>query len=86
MCQLFVIMSCKPYQVGLFQYVFKLWPLCNNWNMEHKLSLPIHYRLFSPLICSQLLNMDPLLLITLCSTTGKPTHLFRTKCVSLDSV
>ncbi len=21
-----------------------------------------------------------------CSTTGKPTHLFRTKCVSLDSV
>jgi hypothetical protein len=23
---------------------------------------------------------------TICSTTGKPTHLFRTKCVSLDSV
>ncbi len=25
-------------------------------------------------------------LINHCSTTGKPTHLFRTKCVSLDSV
>ncbi len=25
-------------------------------------------------------------LLTYCSTTGKPTHLFRTKCVSLDSV
>jgi hypothetical protein len=24
--------------------------------------------------------------IHLCSTTGKPTHLFRTKCASLDSV
>jgi hypothetical protein len=24
--------------------------------------------------------------ITICSTTRKPTHLFRTKCVSLDSV
>ncbi len=23
---------------------------------------------------------------SVCSTTGKPTHLFRTKCVSLDSV
>jgi membrane-bound ClpP family serine protease len=24
--------------------------------------------------------------VPFCSTTGKPTHLFRTKCVSLDSV
>jgi hypothetical protein len=24
--------------------------------------------------------------IDVCSTTGKPTHLFRTKCASLDSV
>ncbi len=35
-------------------------------------------------------NVTILLTMTLdyryCSTTGKPTHLFRTKCVSLDSV
>ena len=32
------------------------------------------------------LNNSAKLVITGCSSTGKPTHLFRTKCASLDSV
>ncbi len=36
----------------------------------------------SPLFCETSLEVH----YHTCSTTGKPTHLFRTKCVSLDSV
>jgi hypothetical protein len=56
----------------------------------------LSYRKYDPGCSSRIPDPDPYFLPIqdpgsrgqkgTCSTTGKPTHLFRTKCVSLDSV
>jgi hypothetical protein len=56
-------------------------------NCIHKMTRPSNFARGSVEIGAVFLCVWRIYLeVHTCSTTGKPTHLFRTKCVSLDSV